>query len=49
MDRVKKGVFINGVLINVGGLDANISRTVYRGMEIEVRNVKGDILGVFNG
>ena len=48
-DRVKKVIFINEVLRNVGDLNTNIFRTVKRVLEIEVRNIKGDILGIFPG
>ena len=48
-DRFKKIIFINEILRNVREIDANIFRTIYRGIEIEVINIKGDILGVFTG
>ena len=48
-DIVKKVIFVNGVLRNVEEIDAEIFRTVQRVLEIEVRDVKGDRLGVFSG
>ena len=48
-DRFKKIIFINEILRNVREIDANIFRTIYRGIEIEVINIKGGILGVFTG